>query len=259
MNVQRIEILTELIPPGASYLARIPRTLSALGVPAEVDVHSYTSHDPQFGWHYVKSFLACNQPLPHQTHETPLLRTYSHLRYKLPDPDVTAALSLEHSLNTKRCILVRCLLLKGYDDAAIARLSGASPDSVRIYESLFWNTRGLDRIDLASRVFPESRLVELRPGYHQTESVMNLALRAVWDWGLPAVEQFLGLSNPGANSASIGQQVSALVPKILSTANFLLKMGFVHQNLPPISMAVRVLRIGKSVGSPRARHVRNDD
>ena len=52
MNVQRIGILTELIPAEAPYLSRIPRTLSALGVPAEVDVHSYTSHDPQFGWQY---------------------------------------------------------------------------------------------------------------------------------------------------------------------------------------------------------------
>jgi hypothetical protein len=76
---------------------------------------------------------------------------------------------------------------------------------------------------------------------------MNLALRAVWDWGLPTVEQFPGLSNPVANSASIGQQVSALVPKILTTANFLLKMGFAQQNLPPISMAVPVLRLAKSL------------
>jgi hypothetical protein len=40
MNEQRIEILTELIPSDAAYLARIPRTLSAMGVPAEVDIHS---------------------------------------------------------------------------------------------------------------------------------------------------------------------------------------------------------------------------
>ena len=70
MNEQRIEILTELIPSDAAYLTRIPRTLRALGVPAEVDIHSYTSHDPQFGWNYVKSFLGCNQPLPCETHET---------------------------------------------------------------------------------------------------------------------------------------------------------------------------------------------
>ena len=101
--------------------------------------------------------------------------------------------------------------------------------------------------------------MELRPGYHQTESGINLALRAVWDWGLPALEELLGLSNPGANSATISQQASTLVPKILSTANFLLKMGFAHQKLSPISLGGALAPYRQIAGSPRTRHLGGDD
>jgi hypothetical protein len=49
---------------------------------------------------------------------------------------------------------------------------------VRIFEALFWNVRDrlADRIYSASLVYPESRQVELLPGYYRNESRMFLAL-----------------------------------------------------------------------------------
>jgi len=214
-------------------------------MPEEVDIYAYTTHDPQFGWRFIDSFLRLGKALPSGVYESALLRTYSYARFKSHDPEVLAALSLENAANLHRCILVRCLLLLGQkDDAEIARLTGLPEKSVDVYESLFWSTRHRDDIDRNSLVYPGGRQVEFLPGYAYKESIMYLALRAAVQHGMSAVEELLGIKKVPMDS-DVKKQAGASVAQILSTGNFLMKLGFGHQELPALSRALRALKGAK--------------
>jgi hypothetical protein len=62
---------------------------------------------------------------------------------------------------------------------------------------------------------------------------------------LDAAEEFLGLRSE-TSGANGGEQAMAFAAKILSTGNFLAKMGFLHQKLPALEAARGVLRLMKA-------------
>ena len=84
-----------------------------------------------------------------------------------------------------------------------------SEDTIRVYETLFWNVRDRDRIYVTSLVYPDTRLVEFVPGYPLEEDPRNLVLRAAFDYGIQEAEELLGLKNPvQADIAAIGWRCS---------------------------------------------------
>ena len=126
----------------------------------------------------------------------------------------------------------------------IAERTGLSEATVRMYEALYWNVRGRDRIYVASLVYPETRQVEWAPDYALKETPMNLALRATMQGGIRAAEELLGLRNPVEDSAA-AVHARALASRILSNANFMAKLGFMNQDLPAMEHALRALRAFK--------------
>lgn len=250
MNTQRIQFLIGLIPSSATYLAQIPRDCSALGMPDEVDLYAYATHDPQFSWEFIQSFARLNLPLPAAVNEPELLRGYCYLRYKNQDPDVLAALALENPANYQKCIWVRCLLILGYDYPEISHYTGLSEGACRIYATLFWDLRDRHRIDVISLTYPQGRQLEFLPGYARNESLMNLALRAAFQHGLPAVEQLLGPSTaPASADSDVAAQATALIAQTLKSANLMIEWGFGHQDLEVFSRALHVLRFAKSASA----------
>ena len=227
MNRQRIQILVGLIPPGAAYRAAIPRECSTLGMPEEVDLYAHAAYDLQFGWGFVQTFAQLERPLPSAVDEPELLRAYATVRYQHQDPDVLAALCLQSSANYLMRIVVCCLLTLKWDYEAIARYTGLRAEVCRIYEVLFWNMRDRHWIDLMAHVFPAGRQVEFLPGYAVNESLMNLALRAAVQQGLPAIEELLGLRTVPADSDVTGS-ANALIAQTLNSANAMLQWGFEH-------------------------------
>ena len=58
----------------------------------------------------------------------------------------------------RRRFLLSCLLLRDeFDFAQVAQRAGLSEDTVRMYEVLYWNVRGRDKIYVCSLVYPETR------------------------------------------------------------------------------------------------------
>ena len=256
MNKERIEILTQLLSSEAPYSIRIPRQHDGCSVPAEVDIIAYATNDPGFGWMFVKSCLDLRKPLPPQVSETELVRPYLYVRDQNGDRDAREALSLEHSASRQRRIYLRCaLLLPEYDYAAAAKITHLSEDTVRIYEALHWNVKDRldDRIYITSLIYPDTRRVEFIPGYAEKEDTMYIALRAAVQYGLPAVEELLGMKNP-LQSGGIIQQAYSFVARTLSMANFMAKLGFLNQELPIFESARRLLgslKLGRSLEQNR--------
>ena len=254
MKANRIEQLIELLPSQAPYLARIPRELTWRGFPAETDLYAYASNDPGFGCGFIKSFLDLGKPLPTMVYESQLIRPYCYLRYHNNDSDARGAFELHRDRQSGRCILLECMLLRGeYDYPSIAKKLSITEATVQIYGTLFWNVRDRldDRIYINTLVYPEGRQVELVPGYAKKEHPRNLALRITVASGLDAAEEFLGLRSE-ATGAGRAEQAEAFAAKILSTGNFLAKMGFLHQKLPALEAARGVLRLRKAGREQRA-------
>jgi hypothetical protein len=240
MRIQRVKELLELLPAESPYITRIPHELSTRGVPREVDLHAYAENDPRFGWGFVSSCVALQRALPSTITEPELVRPYVHLAYELSDPEAQLAIGLELDRADHRRILLRCgLLLPQYSYSALAQRLGLSESAVRIFEALFWNVRDrlADRIYIASLVYPESRQVELLPGYYRNESRMFLALRATWKSGsLEAAEEFLGGKESNTQDPSLWSR------ELLSTMDLLLKVGLVHQSLHIFRQGLALLR-----------------
>jgi len=253
MNESRIEQLLETLPSRAPYVMRIPRDLSLRGFPAETDLYAYALNDPAFGCGYIRSFLDLKLTLPTIVYESQLVRPYCYSRYKNDDEDVRRAFELHKDRQSVRSILLDCMLVRAeYDYPSIGKKLHLTEASIDIYGTLFWDVRGRlnDRFYINTLVYPESRQVELVPGYAQKESPRNLALRITVDSGLNAAEEFLGLCTEGTGGGR-AEQAEAFAAKALSTGNFLAKMGLLHQKLPGLDTARAVRRSMRSDGKQR--------
>jgi hypothetical protein len=105
-----------------------------------------------------------------------------------------------------------------------------------------------DKIYVNTLVYPDSRQIELGHRYALEESPTNLALRALQQHGTSATLEWMGIENP---TQEFGAEVQAksFEARILSTGNFLAKMGFLHQSdLAAISSARSVLNSIKMGG-----------
>ena len=190
-------------------------------------------------------------------YESQLIRPYCYQRYHNHDRDARGAFELHRDRQSRRAILLECMLVRGeYDYPSIAKKLRITEATVQIYGTLFWNVRDRleDRIYINMLVYPESRQVELVPGYAQKEHPRNLALRITVASGLDAAEEYLGVGSEGSEGSEATEpkrveQAAALAARILSTGNFLAKMGFLHQKLPALTAALRVLRLQRSGGA----------
>jgi hypothetical protein len=251
MTIERIEELLGLLPADAPYLVRIPRSLSVQGFPPDIANNAYAFNDPSFGWGFVKSFLDLGRPLPALVYESQLLRPYCCLMYAASDKDARAALELEHPANRQRRILLRCMLLRTeYTYAAIAKKLNLSEEAIRIYEMLFWNVRDRDRAYICSLIYPDTRQVEFVPGYFLHEDPEMVALRAAYHHGIDVVEALLGMKDPLEDSNGV-EHGRALAARFLSAANFVAKIGGIHQDLPALANARQLL---SSVGRGQWKH-----
>jgi hypothetical protein len=252
MSPNRIEELVAMIPRRAPYLSRVSlHTHRQYGTPVEVDIYATAKNDPTFGWMFVRSFIDTGEPMPSKVVESNLVRTYCYLRYRAPDHHVRRALELEHNSNWQRQVLLKCMLLMEDQTCdQIAKFLHLTPEAVTVYEVLFWNAKDLlkDKVYINTLVYPNSRQVELGHRYAREESPSNLALRASQQHGISAALEWLGIENP---TQEFGGEVQAksFEARILSTGNFLAKMGFLHQkDLAAIASARSVLNSIKMGG-----------
>jgi len=68
-----------------------------------------------------------------------------------------------------------------------------------------------------------------------------LVLRAAFDYGIEEAEEMLGSKNPVQESNG-AQHARELAGRILRAGNFAAQIGFIHQDLPALTNARRLLR-----------------
>ena len=217
----------------------------------EVDIYASAKNDPTFGWMFVKSFLDTGEVIPPAVSESYLVRAFCYSRYQLTDHHVRRAIELEHGSNWQRRVLLKCMLLM--EDQSYLQISEflrLTEESVGIYETLFWNVRDMlkDKVYINSLIYPNSRQVELANRYALEEAPANLTMRVAHQHGLGAALEWLGMDSP---TQEFGGEVHAksFEARILSTGNFLAKMGFLHQHeLAAVSSARSVLNSIKMGG-----------
>jgi hypothetical protein len=243
MSEQRISDLALLIPEETSYR----KGFSPFGwMPAVVELIAEASTDPAFGAKFVDAFAEVRKPLPECIHEFALLRAYAYRRFGTLDPDVEAALELEHDLNAVRRTRLRCMLLRHeLSYTIIAQQLGVSADSVRIYQALFWPVRDRSEVFTIALVYPESRQCELAPDYAKRETVEHLAYRAAFHHGMEGVDHLLGVDDSQCNK-DMNKLAETLERQILGNGLFLADCGFLNQDLPGLKNAISVLRMTKS-------------
>ena len=244
-----------MIPRRAPYLSRVSlHTHRHYGTPVEVDIYASAKNDPGFGWMFVRSFIDTDEGMPSQVVESNLVRAYCYLRYRVPDHHVRRALEIEHGSNWQRRALLKCMLLmEDQSFRNIAEFLHLTEEAVAIYEILFWNVRDLlkDKVYVNTLVYPDSRQIELGRRYALEESPANLTLRVSQQHGISAALEWLGIENP---TQEFGAEVQAksFEARILSTGNFLAKMGFLHQHdLAAIASARSVLNFSKRGGEQK--------
>lgn len=232
MSPARIEELVEMIPRRAPYLNRVSlHTHRLYGISAVADIRAASKNEPRFGWLFVKSFLDTGQRMPPEVHESDLVRAYGFGRYDFMDQAVVGALELEHGSNWQRRVILKCLLLM--EDCRFEKISQLMllpEEVVAMYESLFWNVRDQvkDRIYVNMLVYPNSRQVELAPRYALEEDPASIALRASRNNDIKTTLAWLGIDEFASEFGS-ESHAKAFEARILSTGNFLAKLGFLHQ------------------------------
>ena len=92
--------------------------------------------------------------------------------------------------------------------------------------------------------------MEFVPGYLLHEDPEMVALRAAYHHGIDVVEALLGMKDPVEDSNAV-EHGRALAARILSAANFVAKIGGIHQDLPALANARQLL---SSVGGGQWKH-----
>jgi hypothetical protein len=106
-------------------------------------------------------------------------------------------------------------------------------------------------------VFPQGRQCELRVGYDRNENVENLCLRATLRHGIGVVEEFLEATNASGGdqqrrnfitnmNTNLDKLSESYMEQVLENAHYLIKLGFINQDLPAWKGALGVVRLIES-------------
>ena len=199
--------------------------------------------DPAFPWHFARAFVLLRQALPAVVCEPNIKLAYEHLLNRAANEDITEAQIVQHpSWATKRGFLEALLLLPDLRLDEVAAYVGLPVSVVQVYENLFWCVR--DRMDdqlfVNAICYPETRQVEYRPDYFNTEEPRNLMLRAAFHNDLQTVLGIFGTRMPHEHQSS---EVSAkkVKARIMADADFVVRAGGASSKVQVLDAARRMI------------------
>jgi hypothetical protein len=191
--------------------------------------------EPSFGIRFARHFVQFSDSLPDGASDLSLKIAYDYmtLGYAIRPEDLQAfALDQDGYL---RNLLRAYLICPGITTDEIAKKLGVSKKAVELYDQLFWNVRDRlnDQLYIAKLVFPETRLVHLKPHYLETASTGQLLLQIAYEYGHEEMERLAGMTRSRNDGKSTEAVAMELESQILKNGSLLAKLGGANQKNSP--------------------------
>jgi hypothetical protein len=183
---------------------------------------------PNWGWKVALRHFQERKPLPANVQNIPIRRAYYFLRGQ-EDENMAVAVSLylPHSAD-RRIVLEGFICARDITLTGIAHVLGLEPDVVELYEALFLNVRGRERLHLAAAVFPSTRLLAIRDAERGPRLIGPLMRQTGRDFGWKAVARMAGII-PVADDRPAEQQIEELERHIAGNALMLAQAGYLNR------------------------------
>ena len=192
MTFERIQELAQYLPEDSEYCNEI------LGHTKQITavnkfIRSYK--DVAFAYHFIKTLVDTNKPLPAFVDEPELYDAYQFLRYNAYKPNVIFAISLTHPSNKSMEDVIKAFLITDEPYNKLANITGIPEEVLRLYEKLFFNVRDRkqEALFIANTVYPNTRMVELMDNYTRNEDFGKMLMRSAYNNGIEDAMYFSGL------------------------------------------------------------------
>ncbi len=234
MDFQTLYNLSEVIPKNSSYFD-IYESAGSLDVQNSSAVNQFALcyKDLSFGWHFVKTFADAAKSLPGPViNEETIIRAYNFERYGSRDMEVAQAIAIETSIPTVKNTINSLLFTEDITIQKISEIVNFSPETVRIYEELFFNIsdRISDAMFVAGVVYPETRAEEFNANYLANVDNAKLMQRVGYNTGVENLLALAGFKDSflNFNAGDVASSTNKLESAIMSNAYFMASCGFLN-------------------------------
>jgi hypothetical protein len=210
--------------------------------------------DLKFGWNYIQFLIRNNLQAPQFLMDNDVLyRAYKFEKYGEPDQEIMMAISFDHpSQQYFQTVIQSFLLCKEATYEAVAKKTDLPVNVLKCFAELFYNVMGRkdEHLWLASQVYPETRVVEMKDNYAKTASTADLLRRAGFNSGMEHVEFFSGLRSDILTTGDMANAASKLENALMINGYMLASGGFLNtSNTSGIHQARTLIAAEKQGGS----------
>jgi hypothetical protein len=255
MTFERIQELTQYIPEDSEYCNEI------LGHTKQITtvnkfIRSYK--DVAFAYHFVKTLVDKEKPLPAFIDEPELYDTYQFLRYNAYKPNVVFAISLTHPSNKSMEDVIKAFIITDEPFDKLAEITGIPEEVIRLYEKLFFNVRDRKKeaLFIANTVYPNTRMVELMDNYTRNEDFGKMLMRSAYNNGIEDAMYFSGLkieSFINSDQTLAVEMAKKLETAILANGYFIARNGYLNSKTSGIGHAKGLLIAAKQSGMDNSK------
>lgn len=251
MTFERIRELIDYLPSTSSYFREVLNYTSQV---TAVNKFMCAYKDLSFGYKFIKALIKDNIKLPAAVSEDYLRELYFFEKFgDTSNQDVIFAISLNHPSSQTMADSIKAFLITDESFDKIEKITGIPKRVLECFEQLFFNIRDRknESLFIASKVYPNTRMVETQDDYLKTESFGNLILRSAYNNGLEDAAYFSGLkmANSVLNEKSSAVSALQLEAAIMANAYFLAKNGMINQRHNALSSAKGLLIAAKQGGA----------
>lgn len=251
MTFERIRELIDYLPSTSSYFKEV---LNYTAQVTAVNKFMCAYKDLSFGYKFIKALIKDNIKLPAAVSEDYLRELYFFEKFgDTSNQDVIFAISLNHPSSQTMADSIKAFLITDESFDKIEKITGIPKRVLECFEQLFFNIRDRknESLFIASKVYPNTRMVETQDDYLKTESFGNLILRSAYNNGLEDAAYFSGLkmANSVLNEKSSAVSALQLEAAIMANAYFLAKNGMINQRHNALSSAKGLLIAAKQGGA----------
>ena len=251
MTFERIRELIDYLTSTSSYFREV---LNYTAQVTAVNKFMCAYKDLSFGYKFIKALIKDNIKLPAAVSEDYLRELYFFEKFgDTSNQDVIFAISLNHPSSQTMADSIKAFLITDESFDKIEKITGIPKRVLECFEQLFFNIRDRknESLFIASKVYPNTRMVETQDDYLKTESFGNLILRSAYNNGLEDAAYFSGLkmANSVLNEKSSAVSALQLEAAIMANAYFLAKNGMINQRHNALSSAKGLLIAAKQGGA----------
>lgn len=230
MTFERIKFLIDLLPDDSDYFREILNFTPQINA---INKFICAYKDISFGYKFIKAFAKSDKEFPVMVDEPVLTKAYNFEKYGIEDEDTIFAISITHPSNKTLKDAIEAFLITDEPLDKLSEVTGFPVSVLNTYEQLFFNVRDRKKESawIATLVYPDSRMVEVKDNYIKNEDHGKLLLRSAYNNGLEDAAYFVGhkidsLLTSGASSAEMSNKLESV---LLTNGYFLARNGFINQ------------------------------